>query len=64
MKTKKITVNLPEELLESALKTTQKGITLTLIEGLKELEKKNKRSALVKLKGKIRFDLDLERTRQ
>lgn len=62
--TKKITVNIPEDLLESARKTTGMGITETLIEGLQEIEKKQKRRALAKLKGKISFNLDLKESRR
>ncbi len=61
---KKITVNLPEDVLENVMRITQSGITDTLIQGLKELEKKSKRSALRKLKGKIRFQLNLNETRR
>ena len=61
---KKITVNLPAERLEAAMQVTGKGITSTLIEGLEELERRHKRSALRQLKGKIRFELDLDRTRR
>jgi hypothetical protein len=60
---RKVTVNLPEDLLERAQNLTGKGITETLIDGLRELERGRKLSALRKLKGKIRFDLDLDETR-
>jgi hypothetical protein len=60
---RKVTVNLPEELLERAQALTGKGITETLIEGLRELERGRRLSALRKLKGKIRLDLDLNETR-
>ncbi|MFZ5469496.1 MAG: hypothetical protein ACOZIN_08675 [Myxococcota bacterium] len=63
-KSKKVTVVLPEALLERALHVTGSGITPTIIEGLKELEHRAQRSALRRLKGKIHFDLDLEATRQ
>ena len=61
---KKITANLPSDILETALRATGKGITLTLIEGLKELDRRAKLSALRKLKGKVAFSLDLEKTRR
>ena len=61
---KKITVNLPAERLAAAMQVTGKGITSTLIEGLEELERRHQRSALRQLKGKIRFELDLDRTRR
>lgn len=61
---KKVTVNLPADVLESATKLTGRGITPTILEGLQELERKAKRSALRALKGKVRFELDLEETRR
>ena len=61
---KKVTVNLPPETLEGACKVTGKGITPTIIEGLLELERRAKRSALRSLKGKVRFELDLDATRR
>jgi len=61
---KKITVNLPEELLASAQRITKKGITETIVEGLLEVEKREKRSALKQLRGHVKFELDLEKTRK
>jgi len=43
---------------------TGQGITSTVIAGLRELEKRAKRSALRNLKGKVRFKLDLDTSRQ
>ncbi len=61
---KKVTINLPAELLKNAQRITGKGITPTILEGLEELERREKRSALRRLRGKIRFDLDLDETRR
>ena len=61
---KKVTVNLPADTLAKAVKLTGKGITSTLIEGLHELERRTKRSALQRLRGKVRFDLDLDQSRR
>lgn len=61
---RKITVNVPADVLESATRATGKGVTLTVIEGLRELERGARRSALRALRGKIRFELDLEETRR
>ncbi len=60
---KKVTVNLPEKLLQRARETTGLGITETLIAGLEEIERRRKRSALRRLRGKVAFDLDLPETR-
>jgi hypothetical protein len=61
---RKITVNVPEKLLSSALESTGQGITETIIAGLIEIEKRERRQALRLLRGKIAFDIDLEKTRK
>ena len=61
---RKITVNVPADTLEAAIRVTGKGITSTIVEGLHELERRAKRSALRALRGKVRFELDLGETRR
>jgi hypothetical protein len=61
---KKITANLPEELLARAQRATGLGITDTLVAALQELERSRQRSALRGLRGKVRFELDLDKTRR
>ena len=61
---RKVTVNIPAATLENATRLTGKGITPTIIEGLREIERRSKRSALRALRGKVRFELDLEETRR
>jgi len=61
---KKVTVNLPADALERAQEITGRGITPTIVEGLLEIGRREQRSALRRLKGKIHLDLDLERTRR
>ena len=61
---KKVTVNLPTDVLEKAQKITGRGITPTIVEGLQELERRAQRSALRQLRGKVRFELDLSQTRR
>lgn len=61
---RKITVNVPEDVLKRARQVTGKGITETIIEGLLELRRRDMRSALRRLKGKVRFELDLEAARR
>lgn len=61
---KKITANIPAKLLARAMETTGTGITETLIAGLEEIERSKKRSALRALRGRVRFELDLEKTRR
>ena len=61
---RKITVNVPVEVLENATRATGKGVTLTVVEGLREIERRARRSALRGLRGRVRFQLDLEETRR
>jgi hypothetical protein len=61
---RKITVNVPEDVLESATRATGKGVTLTVIAGLRELERRTRLSALRQLRGRVRLELDLEETRR
>jgi hypothetical protein len=61
---KKVTANLPAELLRQAQDTTGLGVTETLVVALQELERSRKRSALRELRGKVRFELDLEASRR
>jgi hypothetical protein len=63
-KLRKITVNVPVDALEAAIRVTGKGITPTIVEGLHEIERRAKRSALRALRGKVRFQLDLGETRR
>jgi hypothetical protein len=61
---RKVTVNLPAKLLERARETTGLGITETIVKGLQELERGKQRSALRQLRGRIRLELDLDKTRK
>lgn len=58
MNMKRITANIPQELLEKAQKISGEGITETLVKGL-ELVCRTEAAALAKkLKGKVHLDLD------
>ena len=61
---RKVTANIPQDILEHAQRLTGKGITLTLVEGLRALDRNARRSALRQLRGKVGFELDLQRTRR
>jgi hypothetical protein len=61
---RKVTVNVPADVLKEATRVTGKGITDTIVEGLLELRRREQRSALRRLKGKVRFELDLEGSRR
>ena len=61
---RRVTVNLPADALDAAQRSTGKGITETLVEGLRALDRRARLSALRQLRGKIRFELDLTQTRR
>jgi hypothetical protein len=50
----KITANLPAKLLKSAMEITGLGITETLREGLKEIERKKACREFAALRGKVK----------
>ncbi len=60
----KVTVNVPAKLLERARATTGRGITETIVMGLEELERRRRLAELGRLRGKVRFELDLQDTRK
>ena len=61
---RKITANLPRESLARAQKLTGKGVTATLVLALASLDREGRRADLTRLRGKVAFDLDLEKTRR
>jgi hypothetical protein len=64
MTARRITANLPGELLDDAMHVTGKGITETLVEGLLRVRRSRAYHRAVALKGKIRLDVDLEASRE
>lgn len=61
---RRITANLPEELLSEALSVTGKGITETLVEGLTLVRKRGAYAKAMNLRGKLRLEIDLETSRE
>ena len=60
MTTRKITVEVPEELLEKAQRATKAGITETVREGLKILAASEAYERALKLQGKYKFSITLD----
>ena len=56
---RKITVHVPGALLEQAQALTGEGVTETVREGLKKLAAINAQKKAIKLRGKIKFGVDL-----
>lgn len=61
---KRITANLPEDLLEEAMKATGKGITDTLTEGLELVRRTRAYRKAVALRGALDLRIDLEESRE
>lgn len=61
---KKVTVMLPEELLNRAIKASGEGITPTLRKGLELVAAKDVYKGLLKLKGKFDLKIDLKESRR
>ena len=65
MKTsRKVTVQLPADLLKDAQEYTGEGITPTIRRGLEQLRHAAACEGLLKLRGKVRFSLDLKELRR
>jgi hypothetical protein len=61
---RRITANLPEDLLDEAMKLTRKGITETLVEGLRLVRRSHGYDRAMALRGKLQLDVDLESSRE
>ena len=62
--TQKVTAHLPIDLLQEAQSITGKGITETLKIALTHLSRANAYEDLKKMRGKIKFSIDLEELRK
>lgn len=63
-KIKKISTNIPEDLLKEACSLTNLNQTEALIAGLRELIAQYQRESILNMKGKIKIDLNLDEIRQ
>ena len=61
--TKKVTVHLPEALLERALHSTGKGVTETIRDGLRLVAAGDAYRTLRQLRGKVKFSVGAQRLR-
>ena len=62
--TRKVTVEISEDLLERALRTTGEGVTATLRRGLELVAAGRAYEDIKALRGKVKLSLDLERLRE
>lgn len=61
---RKITVHVPEDLLEHAQRATGQGVTETIRQGLRLVAAGETFRRVSKLRGSVRFSLDLGRLRE
>jgi hypothetical protein len=61
---KRVTVNLPRELLQEAEEITGQGITETLVAGLKLLAMRSAYRKAMALRGKLDLRIDIETSRE
>ena len=64
METKKVATNIPTKLLMEAVRLTGLNQTQAIISGLEELVAREKRIALLKMEGKVKISLDLDKVRE
>lgn len=61
---RRVTANLPENLLDDALRVTGKGITETLVAGLRLVRRTRAFEKAMALRGKIHLVIDLDESRE
>lgn len=64
MMTRRVTANLPAELLDEAMEATGKGITDTLTEALELVRRTRAYRKAMALRGTLQLDVDLEESRE
>jgi hypothetical protein len=61
---RRITANLPEDLLRDAMRVTGGGITETIISGLSLIRRTRAYDQAMRLRGKVRLTVDLDESRE
>jgi hypothetical protein len=61
---RRVTANLPRELLDEAMELTGEGITDTLVEGLELIRRRRAYQKAMALRGKIELEVDLDVSRE
>jgi hypothetical protein len=63
-KPRRVTANLPGELLDDAMEVTGKGITETLVTGLDLVRRTRAYRAAMALRGKVKLKIDVDESRE
>lgn len=61
---RRITANLPDDLLREAMKVTGTGITETIVRGLSLVRRTRAYDRAMRLKGKVQLTVDLGQSRE
>jgi hypothetical protein len=61
---KRVTMNLPADLLDDAMSATGGGITETVVEGLEQIRRRRAWERAKTLRGKLTLEIDLESSRE
>jgi hypothetical protein len=61
---KRVTVNLPAQLLQDAEAVTGRGITETLVEGLRLIARRRAHAKALALRGRLDLDIDVGASRE
>jgi hypothetical protein len=61
---RRVTANLPGDLLDEAMEVTGKGITETLVTGLHLVRRTRAYRSAMALRGKVRLKIDLDASRE
>jgi hypothetical protein len=61
---RRITANLPADLLSDAMEVTGKGVTDTLVAGLDLVRRTRAYRAAMDLRGKVNLKIDLDQSRE
>jgi hypothetical protein len=64
VKTRRVTANLPGDLLDDAMRVTGDGITGTLVTGLRLLRRSRAYEKALALRGKLKLTIDLSESRE
>ena len=63
-KTRRVTANLPDDLLREAMHVTGTGITETIVSGLRLLRRTRAYEMALAFRGKVELDIDLDQSRE
>jgi hypothetical protein len=61
--TRRVTANLPSDLLEGAMEATGKGISETIVEGLRQIQRRRFYDRAMALRGQVKLEINLEQVR-